>query len=229
MGLGGRTPYYDELGACVGWKAYCTCADGERARAEAEANAASSRRRRIARYLVDSKVPPRFAAFTLKASPQQELAKRMAAADTGASWLLWGEPGRGKTGLATAYLRLWIKRNARGGVFVPMPRLLSEIRETYRTDTSEMGALDYYGSIGLLALDDIGAESVSNTEWLGDRLYQVIGARHDHLRPTVFTSNLPPEKLAARLGERIYWRILEACGRENIVHVTGRNLRAEAG
>ncbi len=41
----------------------------------------------------------------------------------------------------------------------------------------------------------------------------------------IITTNLAPEKLAARVGERIWWRIAEACGRDGILHAGGENLR----
>ncbi len=226
-GFGGRYPLYDEFGLCVAWRELCTCEAGQRARQEAEANAATSRSRRIKRYLEDSGIPPRFRQFDLQGSPQRKLARQLMEAPGDSSWLLWGPPGRGKTGLAAGYLKHWVEQNVRRAAFVPLPRLLSELRASYDADYTELDVLDRYATIPLLVLDDLGAEAFGNEAWFTDRLYQIIGARHDSLRPMIFTSNLTPEDLARRLGERIWWRVIESCGPERIVHVAGPNLRMQ--
>lgn len=226
-GTGGHGAYYDELGYLVRWKETCDCPAGEKAREEAAANAAASRARRIATYLRDAGIPERFRSLTLKGSPHRQIAARMANAPEDSSWLLYGPVGRGKTALATAYLQRWIRRMCRRGLFVTLPNLLAELRETYDAETSELDVLERYSRTGLLVLDDIGAEAVGNREWLLDRLFHVVGSRHAGCRPTVFTTNLTPKALRARLGERIWDRVMEMCGPERIVHVAGPNLRMQ--
>ncbi len=54
----------------------------------------------------------------------------------------------------------------------------------------------------MLILDDMGAEHTSSSSWLSDRLYQILGDRHDQLRPTVMTSNLSIAELANVYGDR---------------------------
>ena len=83
--------------------------------------------------------------------------------------------------------------------------------------------MERYLAADVLILDDLGAERL--TEWAAERLYMLIGQRHDEERTTVFTSNLSLEDVAAKLGERTTWRILEMCGADNIVEVKGPNLR----
>ena len=84
--------------------------------------------------------------------------------------------------------------------------------------------LEKYAGVSLLILDDLGAEHISGSGWLEDRLYQIIGQRHRDERPIVFTSNLSIKEVGGRIGERIAWRIVEMCG-DNIVHVQGANQR----
>lgn len=154
------------------------------------------------------------------------------------SWLLWGDYGVGKTGLAVGYARqanLYASDdygNPPRILFCTMPDLLAELRATYNhqpvTDedkTSEEQLIQDYGTVPFLILDDIGAEQVKNQEWVADRLYRIIGKRHGDELPTLFTSNLSVEELGAKLGERIMWRIIEMCGSENIVEIKGVNLR----
>lgn len=152
-----------------------------------------------------------------------------------ASWYFWGTFGTGKTGIAVGYG--WRYLNETGGnvLFRTLPKLLSELRATYnrpaRNDEdspqqeTEADVMHRYQSCGLLILDDLGAEQVNGSGWVEDRLYQIIGERHDEDRPTVFTSNLSLSELRQRIGERIIWRIVESCGELGIVEVQGRNLR----
>lgn len=148
------------------------------------------------------------------------------------SWLLYGDFGRGKTGAAVGYARQWVFPADPYAwplrvLFRAMPDLLTELRATYDREQgpSEADVIDMYRHAGLLILDDLGAEQVGRTGWLEDRLYQVVGARHGGLMPTVFTSNLSPAELGERLGQRIFWRILELCGEDHVIEVEGPNLR----
>ncbi len=155
------------------------------------------------------------------------------------SWFFHGGYGTGKTGLAVglAYERLIGGMMWRGDeytdlrtiLFTTVPALLSELRSTYgrheEEKPTEQEVLQKYIQADLLILDDLGAEQVKGTGWVEDRLYQVIGERHDQMRSTIFTSNLSLDQLAQRIGERICWRIAEMCGPSNVVEVKGPNLR----
>ena len=153
----------------------------------------------------------------------------------GGSWFFWGAFGTGKTGLAIGYTREWVQNewgeeSTKPVLFRTVPRLMTELRATYNrerdSDTpTEEQLLKQFTEASLLILDDLGAEQVRNTGWLEDRLYQIIGERHDNVRATIFTSNMSLEELAGRIGERVTWRIVEMCGKERIVHIEGPNLR----
>lgn len=154
-----------------------------------------------------------------------------------ASWYLWGGFGVGKTGAAVGYGWRYLHEVGGSVVFRTLPKLLAELRATYGRPARQYGDDDgapteteadvirRYQTCGLLILDDLGAEQVSGSGWVEDRLYQVIGHRHDEDLPTVFTSNLSLVQVAQRIGERTTWRIAEMCGRENVVELQGRNLR----
>lgn len=154
------------------------------------------------------------------------------------SYLFWGSYGVGKTctavGLAHEvlmgmydYRDVDYDSEAMGFKFATLPDLLSELRDTYnQRGLSEGEVLRKYQSPWLLVLDDLGAEHVKDMDWLRDRLFQLIGHRHAEERPTIFTSNLSPEELGGRLGERVMWRLVEMCGADHIIHLNGPNLRA---
>lgn len=202
-------------------------------------------------------LPRRYSDMTLDSSPcDLEIRKRLRVGE--GSWLLWGPYGTGKTGLAVGHSLAWVDAATekyfkvstcyeepamplpealrldempRRVHFVATPDLLSELRSTYgkTSKRTESDVLAEYRDAHLLIMDDIGAEHVKDSGWLEDRLYQVIGHRHAEEMPTIFTSNLTPDELGAQIGERVMWRIIEMCGKENIVHVDGPNLRAAPG
>lgn len=219
---------------------WCSCAEGRAARAKVDAERERERLERIEAAWDESGVPARFAPFRLGNSPQKLLAKRLEGLvqredSRTASVFLHGPYGTGKTGLAVGYLRAYLENSARpSGLFTTLPNMLGALRATYgRRDDGETEeqVIAKYQAVGLLVLDDLGAEQVTaaGAEWLQDRLYRIIGERHDQERPMVFTSNLTLEQLALRIGERLTWRILEMCGPEHVISVTGPNLRDTKG
>lgn len=177
-------------------------------------------------------IPRRFHSCTLESSPwaitQPNIIGQLK--ESASSWFLHGPVGTGKTGLAVGYAREWVfGAGAEDVKFLPVPDLLTELRDTYNRregGRSEMDVLNECRDTELLILDDIGAEQVSNTGWLEDRLYQIIGHRHADDSATVFTSNLTLKELGKRIGDRNIWRIAEMC-KGRIVHLAGPNLRAQ--
>ncbi len=191
---------------------FCSCPEGREAR--------------LAQEIADAGVPVQFRGFTLASSPVVMRSPGLEKKLRPGSWYLWGPSGVGKTGLAVGLLREWCSQGKGKGLFVTVPGLLESLRGTYGEGAaeSEERVIARYGRVPFLVMDDLGAEHVKGTGWVEDRLYQIIGMRHDDGLPTVFTSNMELGQLRERLGERVVWRIVELVGK-NIVHVVGPNLR----
>lgn len=214
---------------------YCECPAGEAERQK-------DRLRTASLAWDDSGIPTRFFGWSLDSSPLLKanpalLARinaRLSAPEDALgsqdSWLFWGNYGTGKTGLAAGIARRLVYDWGCNLLFRTLPDLMTELRGTYnrREGPTEQELLDKYGSVDALILDDLGAEQVKDTGWLEDRLYQIVGRRHGAELATIFTSNLSPAELGARIGERNMWRIVEMCG-ENIIQVSGRNWRDRHG
>ncbi|MCH7580374.1 MAG: ATP-binding protein [Chloroflexi bacterium] len=227
---------YDELAT----SSFCPCPEGIAGRLEYEAEQereAQERRRLRVEHIWDetAEIPNLFREWRLDSSPLQPVYvdPLRCPGDEDArdvwsksSWYLWGPYGCGKTGLVVGHAYERLITDASTILFRSVPDLLTELRSTYnRSDgPSEYAVLEKYAGVSLLILDDLGAEHISGSGWLEDRLYQIIGQRHRDERPIVFTSNLSIKEVGGRIGERIAWRIVEMCG-DNIVHVQGANQR----
>jgi len=217
------------------YQSFCVCEKGlamRQAQTTAiEEQAAIDKFVMVGRAWLKAKIPTRFTNYQLEKGPLvDKYAGLIARMDKPASWFFHGLTGVGKTGLAVGYARHCVENlSAVSVIFVTAPQLFSHLRSTYNTEDSEDAVLRGYIETDLLILDDIGAEQVKNNGWVEDRLYQIIGQRHDEIRPTVFTSNLALVEVGDKIGDRIAWRIQEMCGPENIMAITGPNLRDQHG
>jgi DNA replication protein DnaC len=130
--------------------------------------------------------------------------------------LLCGATGCGKTHLAVATLRSKIERSikpfkdynpTRPALFITVPELLFEIRQTFRDDSfdTEKSLVDKYSSVPLLILDDLGAEKT--TDWAESTLYLIIDRRNRDEKWTIVTSNLTLQEIEQSLGARIASRL----------------------
>ncbi|MFY0147848.1 ATP-binding protein [Bacillus cytotoxicus] len=126
----------------------------------------------------------------------------------GESLMIWGEPGNGKTHLAAAIAN---ELTTKGyiTVFQSVPELLQRIRSTFNSENREnenriMRALL---ECDLLILDDIGAEKA--TEWVEEKIFNIIDGRYRKKLPTLYTSNLKPKELQDQIGKRSYDRMIE--------------------
>lgn len=203
---------------------FCDCPEGPEARERFR------RREREAAWEAAG-VPRRYLDLTLEGSPLRgrypDLITDLRESED-ASYLLWGDYGTGKTGLAVP----WLRQRCDDGysvLFETMPDLMSRLRSSYNRrsdeDPTEIEIMEKYRTVEALVLDDVGAEATRDNDWLADRCYQIIGHRHAEELATCFTSNLSPEELGARLGSRVMWRVSELCGASRVVKITGPNLR----
>lgn len=220
---------------------WCPCDDGAAARARWHAEKKAVEDRRDAELWAQAGVPARFELCTVENFPINDRIREgyeravawlgpygeEADAEAEERWaalkesiLLWGPFGTGKTGLATGLMRARMLGDR--ALFLTVPTLLDRIRATYdgKGSESERELLTTVQTIPLLLLDDLGAERV--TEWVAEKLFTVINARHDDMLTTIFTSNLDPRQLAGHVGERTAWRIVEMC---EVVKLDGPNLR----
>jgi DNA replication protein DnaC len=121
-----------------------------------------------------------------------------------------GGVGTGKTHLAVAVMNELIRRKRTPSLFVTVPELLDNLRETYNKPGRNLDEwMDAVQNAEFLVLDDLGSERP--TEWVRERIFVIVNHRYREALPTVFTSNIGPKDLAAQLGERTASRIIAMC------------------
>jgi DNA replication protein DnaC len=142
--------------------------------------------------------------------------------DAGRGLWLWGDVGTGKTTLAMLVSKAAI--DARRSVAIySLPRLLNLLRESLESPGGLIDLLDRLGAVDLLHIDDLGAEN--QTDWVLEQLYSIVNVRYEAERAIVATTNLPPDELAERLGERTVSRLVEICG--DPITLAGEDRRRE--
>lgn len=194
----------------------------EDARAEREKTAA--RECRVAEVAYRSNIPARFAGRGFADYRATEPGQRMALGacrafvdawpdrlTDGASLVLTGGPGTGKTHLACAVGMALIHKHLASVKFGTVSTVLRFIKDTYRKDSerSEQDAIDALTAPDLLILDEVGVQVGSEHEKM--LMFEVLNARYQECRPTILISNLSAADLEDFLGQRIMDRYRE-CG-----------------
>jgi DNA replication protein DnaC len=133
-----------------------------------------------------------------------------------------GPVGVGKTWLAVSTLIKYIKEGHEG-LFVTVPDMLEDIRRGFN-DPEQSKTLKKACTVRLLVLDDLGVEKQS--EWVAEKLYQIVNTRYNNMLPTIVTTNLSVENTEKVLGERLVSRLLGCC--EAIV-IEGPDRRLKRG
>jgi DNA replication protein DnaC len=139
--------------------------------------------------------------------------------------LMVGKPGTGKSHLCCGIvLELYRSKSVRR---VDLPDLIREIRATWAKNSqrSEDDVLDFYGSLDLLILEEVGTGSGSDDEKA--RIFQVINRRYESMLPTIVVTNLKFEALVEEMGERVIDRLRE--GERSVLVFNWESERATAG
>jgi DNA replication protein DnaC len=158
---------------------------------------------------------------TLPADLRRDLApwlERLASRGDPGNLLLSGKIGVGKTWAAFALARV-----ALGRMTVRFASV-SALLDSLRPDGD--GLLSWYTNAGLLILDDLGAERL--TDWGVEQLYLIVNDRWMHCRPIVATSNLSPDQIAERIGGRTWDRFRDGAEAVGIAGESRRRSLAEA-
>jgi hypothetical protein len=114
--------------------------------------------------------------------------------------LLHGTTGAGKSRTAwMAFNRLWRNNYPDRAVWLPMRKLEAAIERGF-DDHKHGQVLDYFCTVPLLALDDLGKERL--TARMESDLFGIIDERSQNLRATIITTNYNGNTLLDRFGNQ---------------------------
>ncbi|MFF4943703.1 ATP-binding protein [Streptomyces rubiginosohelvolus] len=140
----------------------------------------------------------------------------------GRSLLLLGPTGVGKTHQAYGTVRrLAVTGVSAVWVATSSADLYAALRPRNGVDSET--EFRRYAHARLLLVDDLGAAKA--TEWTEEINFRLVNHRYENQLPTLFTSNVMPKELSARLGDRVASRLTEMCDRAVI---TGNDRRRAA-
>lgn len=129
--------------------------------------------------------------------------------DAGRGLWFMGPVGTGKTTLAMLVSKAALKAGRTVAIY-SLPRLLNEIRDTYRAERSHVALLDRLTAVDLLHIDDVGAER--SNDWVLEELYSIVNSRYEEQRSMLITTNiLDREQLCEQIHERTVSRLTEMC------------------
>jgi DNA replication protein DnaC len=176
--------------------------------------------RRRARNL-SAVIPRRYRSVSFDTPPVTQIQPRIVAAtrrfatridaqlDAGRGLWFMGPPGTGKTTLAMLVSRAALDAGRSVAIY-SLPRLLNEIRDTYRAERSHVALLDRLTAVDLLHIDDVGAEK--SNEWVLEELYSIVNSRYEDERSVVITTNiLDRDQLREQVTPRTVSRLTEMC------------------
>lgn len=131
---------------------------------------------------------------------------------SGRSLALIGNPGTGKTHLASAIVGHCIRNLHRPARFMNISKLNRLIRESKSFDAehSESEVISALATCELLVIDEVGVQSGTDAE--SRALFDVFNARYEAMKPTIFISNLGLQDFADAVGARIMSRLREDGG-----------------
>lgn len=134
--------------------------------------------------------------------------------------ILFGPVGTGKTHLVKGILIKWAIAGYRVA-FVSLAALMDNLRDA-QAGGGFSDALSLYLGPHILALDDFGAEKI--TDWAQEKILTIFDARLRHKRPLFITSNLSLQDLKQTYDIRILDRLKESV---RFLPVPGDSFRTE--
>jgi len=144
--------------------------------------------------------------------------------EAGKGLWLFGDVGTGKTSLAMLVSKAALDAGRSVAIY-SLPRLLSDIKETYedRSESSYMQLFERVVGVDLLHIDDLGAEK--RTDWVLEQLYSIINERWQEQRSIIVTTNLfDVDELRDQIGPRTVSRLHEMC---DLIPIMGRDRRMQ--
>lgn len=132
--------------------------------------------------------------------------------ESGASAIITGNSGTGKTHLACALL-FEAKKQGYTAFFINVRKLFKAVRDTWKEGAaeSESQVIDRYVNLDLLVIDEIGVQAKSENE--RNILYDILNGRYENVKPTFLLSNETLPAIKEIIGTRPFDRLREGGGK----------------
>lgn len=128
-------------------------------------------------------------------------------------YLLYGNPGTGKTLMGCIALNELMLRWTKPGRFLSLKRMYYRLRDTFSPGSERHGRIwpifEELCNMPYLVIDDFKVEQ--RTDWEEEMFYELIDTRYGDQRFTVITTNHPLDELKDLAEGRIYSRLVEMC------------------
>jgi DNA replication protein DnaC len=175
------------------------------------------KRKALIRSYENKGIPPRFYDVTWGNWVQDTEEKRKAFTTVKKAWqtnlFLCGKSGTGKTHLAMCLAK-------DGASYRRLPDIFREVRSGFADLKTEQDFLNYYGTIKLLVIDEIGRQKYSPFEQ--NLFFEIIDKRWNNILPTTLVTNLNEKEFSQEYGTAIIDRL-----RPIIVRFNWESRRAE--
>jgi len=138
----------------------------------------------------------------------------------------WGNPGTGKTLLSAIILSEIITRHMVEGRFIKISRnYFNRLKASFVEGSATYGTAsqieEELATVDVLVIDDFGVQR--DTTWEQETLYNLVDARYEAEKFTIFTSNSNPHTTLKDVSEgRVLSRIKEMC---RLMEISGEDYR----
>lgn len=200
------------------YKPACNCEEQEEEKRKIELEKARQReciKGKVKRYKDISVMDNKFLNSTFEnaemVAKHMQIAKKYADSfikheTTEGGILFYGGVGTGKT-FASACICNHLMDNGKTVLVMNLGLYFIKLRREWAE--AENDVLNYVKTCDLLVIDDLGTENVS--EFTIEKIFNLIDTRCRAEKPMIITTNLTPEEINKRLGERIADRIAGSC------------------
>jgi len=120
----------------------------------------------------------------------------------------------------------WCARSKIPVHFISAIELMNQLKACFNNSDSDdisHKIIETLQRVGLLILDDLGAEKAS--DWTSEKLFEIIDYRYNEGLPLLVTTNCVPGELKKQIGDRNFDRLREMCA---LVAVTAKSQRPTA-
>lgn len=134
-------------------------------------------------------------------------AKEMISGSLKRNFVMLGNCGTGKTHLACAVGMEAVKQG-QSVLFATASEIIRRVQAAHKSQTeTEWELMNTFADLDLLIIDEVGVQYA--TESANRIITEIVNARYNNEKPTIFISNLSPAEFQAVMGERAMSRMRE--------------------